>query len=254
MKKRMLSVFVSLLSFSAMATPQFSDRIIYKGTTEYGLISNPLEQYFELFPEKRLKPIEFKHNGYVEISISSALHRGYIATFEIIDNQLYVKDIVMPHPGKEDYVSVIHRLFPDSESRKADWYSGFLLISYGELVRYTHMDYASLYESYKLLEIVNGELIFTESLDTEEYKKFRDRQFEIYKRTDEYNIRKEGLQGQVYSEEFLKEFVSDYVPIRWPIERGVYEPVIRNYDDYYLDWFSLKPRSLDLPWWAVYTW
>ena len=58
------------------------DKIIYDGK-EHKLHSNPLEVYFEKFPDKKPKS---------EIR-SSALWRGYVATFEFEDKSLYLKDI-----------------------------------------------------------------------------------------------------------------------------------------------------------------
>lgn len=83
MKRLLLTIIFTLFSgLKVFATAQFPDKINYNGK-EYNLNSNPLEVYFEKNPNKRPKS---------EVR-SSALWRGYVATFEIIDNQLFLKDI-----------------------------------------------------------------------------------------------------------------------------------------------------------------
>ena len=74
-----LIIFFYLTTY---ATAQYPDKIIFNGK-EYSLHSNPLETYFEKNPDKRPK-------GGV---ISTALWRGYVATFEVRGSQLFVKDI-----------------------------------------------------------------------------------------------------------------------------------------------------------------
>ena len=70
-------VLLSILSKDALATEQYSDILIYKGE-EYILPVYYLEKYFEKYPDK-------KPNGI----ISTALWRGYVAVFEIKENQLF---------------------------------------------------------------------------------------------------------------------------------------------------------------------
>ena len=48
------------------------------------------------------------------------------------------------------------------------------------------MGYASIYENYLLIEIKNGIIGKKREYNAEEYIKFRDKQFEAFKKTDEY--------------------------------------------------------------------
>ena len=133
-------------------TAQYPDKITYKGI-EYNLNSNPLEKYFEQFPEKR-------PDGGI---MSTALWRGYVAYFEIIEDQLFVTDIKIQVPdkkSKDDYdtkwLSVFKQVFPNKEKVKINWYTGILILPYGKIVEYVHMGYASTYSKYWLLEIDKG--------------------------------------------------------------------------------------------------
>ncbi len=204
MKKALLLATFLLLSLSAMATAQIPDYIIYKGE-KYAMHTNPLEQYFEQFPDKRPEGLQ-----------STALWRGYIATFEIIDDQLCVKDIEVEHYDNEtqEYstLSVLNDIFPDEASRRLDWWSGLMVLPHGEIVQYVHMGYASVYSEYLLLQIESGKLTDSRKFDHEEYEKFKERQFEAFKITDEYVKMKEELsRSRNYPEEFLEEFLRIFV-------------------------------------------
>ena len=75
--KSLFSILLSLAltSPSLLATAQYPDILIHKGK-EHSLFNNPMEAYFEKHPKK--KP---------ESGVrSSALWRGYVATFEFKDN------------------------------------------------------------------------------------------------------------------------------------------------------------------------
>jgi len=78
---RNILLFVLLFfTCEAFATAQAPDFLIYKGET-LELDVNPLEEYFEKNPDRRLK----------DAPISSGLWRGYIATFEFKKNVLTLK-------------------------------------------------------------------------------------------------------------------------------------------------------------------
>jgi len=135
-------------------TAQAADKIFYKGK-EYRLHTNPMQSYFEKYPEKFPKTN----------IICSSLWRGYVATFEINDNQLYLKDIeimddtINVHEHYQDrWKNVVNEIFPNQEFIKADWFTGSLKLASGELLRYVHLGYESTYEHYTFLEIENGDV------------------------------------------------------------------------------------------------
>jgi len=206
MKTILLTVIAFILTFQVFATSQTPDKIIYKGQ-EYSLNTNPLEAFFEKNPDLRPK---------CEIT-STALWRGYIATFEIQDSQLFVKDIVimdedtLSDPHKTTWKSVFNQVFPNQKHIKVDWMKGLLVIPNGELVNYVHMGYASIYENYILLEIDKGNLIHEKNIKSEEYEKLKDRQFNAFKKTNEYKKMKEELKKSGNgSDEFLDSFIKIY--------------------------------------------
>ena len=72
---------ILLAASSAFATAQAPDKIIYKGQ-EYSLLVNPMEAYFDMHPERRPRG-----------RMSTALWRGYVATFQVRGERLVLKDI-----------------------------------------------------------------------------------------------------------------------------------------------------------------
>jgi hypothetical protein len=199
-----LSSFFYLTTF---ATAQYPDRILFDGK-EYSLHSNPLESYFEKNPDKR-------PNGGV---MSTALWRGYVATFEVRDSQLFVKDIQIQYWDTTDkknhdtkWKSVMTEVFPDQKNLKVDWLTGLLVLPFGEIVNYVHMGYGSTYEKYFLLEIDKGNFIKSKYFDYKDYEKFKDKQFSAYKKTDEYKETKAKLKKDGSSDKFIDSFLRSFV-------------------------------------------
>lgn len=192
-----------------LLTAQYPDKITFKGK-EYNLNSNPLEPYFEKYPDKRPK-------GDI---ISTALWRGYIAHFEIIDDQLYLTDIeieVADRDSKNSYpykwISVFHQVFPNTNKIKVNWYTGILILPHGKMVDYVHMGFASTFRKYWLLEIDKGDFREARKYRNKEFVKFKKRQFQIFERTEEYQNLYDQLLANSYNEdeEFIKSFIADFV-------------------------------------------
>lgn len=204
-----LTGFLLLFTSDLFATAQYPDKIYFEGK-QYSLHSNPMEDYFEKYPDKKPK------SGIV----SSALWRGYVATFEILDEELYLKDIeiMVSNPDKKyDYIfqSVIEQVVPKGERLKIDWFTGLLVLPDGKLVNYVHMGYGSTYEKYVLLEIAAGEFKRLKRFGYRDYEAFKDRQFKAFKKTSEYKelieqMKKEGDFDQESSDSFIRSFVTSY--------------------------------------------
>lgn len=206
-----LVAFILVVTANAFATAQTPDKIIYRGK-QYMLHSNPLEAYFEKNPDKR------PTSGMT----SSALWRGYVATFEIADNALMLKDIeIMVSKKTEDgsfdydWKSVIADVVPSGTKLKIDWMTGILVIPHGEIVDYVHMGYGSTFENYILIEVSNGDFVKAKEIGYKAYAAFRDRQFEAFKKTDEYKklveeLKKDGKSSDEFIESFLRSFVISY--------------------------------------------
>ena len=150
--------------------------------------------------------------------MSTALWRGYVAYFEIIDEQLFLTDIkieVSDEDSKDDYetkwISAFKQVFPDKEKVKIDWYTGILILPHGKMVEYVHMGYASSYENYIILEIDKGVLKKEKKFNIKEFEVFKERQFTEFKKTDEYKKLKEDFKKKGSSDEFIDSFLKNYV-------------------------------------------
>lgn len=195
---------------NVLATAQIPDRITYKGE-EYRLHTNPMEAYFEKHPDRKPK------GG----CMSTALWRGYVASFVVTNGVLQLKDTeIQVHVEKEDnsypydWKSVLKDVCPDGKPLVIDWFSGILVLPYGDLKNYIHMGYASTYENYILVEVNEGKVGREKRLNAEEYDKFREKQFKAFRKTDEYGkmveeMKKDG-DSQEGIDEFLKIFVVEY--------------------------------------------
>jgi hypothetical protein len=190
-----------------LLTAQYPDKIKYDGI-EYSLNTNPLEPYFEKNPEKRPQ------------WYSTALYRGYVGHFEIIENQLFVTDITIPRhytdsdgKSKTKSISIYKQIFPDGEKVKIDWYSGILILPYGEMIEYVHSGYASVYSNYFLLEIKKGDFKKDKNYTYKKFLEFKEQQFAEYKKTEEYKTEFERLKKNFpeSDKKFIESFLRDHI-------------------------------------------
>ncbi len=174
----LITVFIISSTLNVLATAQYPDKIIYHGTA-YNLHTNPLEPYFEKNPEKKPK------SG----TMSTALWRGYVATFLVTNQVMQLKDVqIEVHVEKEEgkypyeWKSVVNKVVPENGPLKIDWFTGILVLPYGELVNYVHMGYGSTYENYILLEVKEGKITGKREFDYKQYETFKAKQFAEYKK------------------------------------------------------------------------
>lgn len=147
-KMAIILSFIILLTDHAFATGQEPDHLFYKGKTEI-IFNNPLESYFN---KQRPKPKTLFTN-----SVCSAIWRGYIATWEIKENTLYLVKMVEGRCDKKPVVIPLNKLFAgEKKAIKADWFSGKLRIQQGKQLRYVHYGYETFYEKEVVLTIEKG--------------------------------------------------------------------------------------------------
>lgn len=109
------------------------------------MATEPLEPYIES------NGIQF--NPMIECS---GCWRGYIGTWSIEDNKLYLIDIDTDNDGKK---VGLEYLFSNQEKVFAEWFTGELRVPYGELIEYIHLGYESRYAKELFLEISKGVLV-----------------------------------------------------------------------------------------------
>jgi hypothetical protein len=206
MRHFLLFIFLTGFYFTSTGTAQYPDKIIYKGKT-FSLHTNPLEFYFDKNPDKRPK---------TEI-MSTALWRGYVATFEISENKLLLKDIQIQISTNDNnyglgWKSVIDEVFPDKSELKINWFTGLLILPYGKRINYVHMGYGSTYRKYYIIEIYEGNFIQDRQFNHGQFKSFKEKQFQEFKKTDEYrNLVQSLKKDESYTQEFIDSFIRDFV-------------------------------------------
>lgn len=126
-------------------TAQFGEHLRYQGE-DMTMATEPLEAWFAMGAERPWFG-----------SVCSAMWRGYIGSWEIVDDRLYL--VGMNSSPFEDEPVPLERLFPGHGDRVfAHWYSGTLRVPRGRQLAYVHMGYASTYERDLMLQIERGVL------------------------------------------------------------------------------------------------
>jgi len=127
-------------------TAQISENLIYEDK-EYSMCTEPLNQYFKLGGAEP----KFESN-------CTALWRGYVGHWEIIDNRLY---LIQLNGTLDDGTDVsLATIFPDYPERVfAHWYCDTLRLPEGKMLNYEHMGYASTYERDIMIKIEKGVVV-----------------------------------------------------------------------------------------------
>ncbi len=127
-------------------TAQVHENLIYKGQ-ETSMCTEPLQAYFAL---GGVKP-DF-------VVDSTALWRGYIGTWEIVNDRLYMVGLTGTLQGGVE--ATLENIFPGYPDRVfAHWYSGTLRIPEGSLLQYFHGGFASVYERDRFLKVREGVVV-----------------------------------------------------------------------------------------------
>lgn len=207
---RILMVCLALaIAPGARATAQASDLLIVEGK-EFALNTNPLESQLEKRKWKRPE----------EAVISSANWRGYIATWEIKDEKLFLKNatILVSDPKDEDeYVSksITQDLYPGASEVFADWYTGALIVPDGKMTRYVHMGYGSSFDHYQVFRVQAGKVVEHLSMTGAEFDAYKEQKFAAFRKTDAYakavaDFRKEAPDlDEAHAVDFIKAYFSE---------------------------------------------
>jgi len=124
-------------------TAQIAERLHYDGEA-HALCDTPLWEYFRL---TGIEP-DFESN-------CTALWRGYVGTWEILDGRLYL--VGLNGILKNGAIATVATFFPNNPDRVfAHWYSGKLRLPRGKMLKYIHMGYASIYEEDVLITLDKG--------------------------------------------------------------------------------------------------
>lgn len=169
-------LFLLLISFNnVFATKQMAEIIIFEGE-EHQLFCEPLEPYLNQLTNR---PAVLEDGIW-----STGNYRGYVGTWEIKNDSLWLIGIVNEYgiydsTGKwtldTEYQDVpISKIIEGSKFPvHASWYSDVLRIPQGEMLRYVHMGYGSIYEEEIQIKIELGVVINVATIDNKAEGLFR---------------------------------------------------------------------------------
>ncbi len=178
MKRTVLFAVLFFVAFSlnVSATQQIPDILIYQGK-EYPVHAGFLEVYFKKFPERNPKDDEI---------VCSALGRGYKAIYEVVNGKIYLKDI-FTNVCSEVPTSQIKRVVPGGGRLWVDWASQLVWSGYGENTEDSYgLAFLDAYTKYSFFEVVKGRVLDVRHFDNKSYRKFKEKQFEAFRKTAEY--------------------------------------------------------------------
>ncbi len=219
---------VIFFPFLCLGESQASDIVRFMGK-EYILQTNILEYYFERQGISRdslmrsVTLVDSNGNKSKFSRIRPECLRGYIATFEVTaDGELYLNDIQLYFFAHEPYevegrdssraqYSIMHLLFPGQRRVQLDWYTGLLIVPYGDVENYVYSGYASVFEQYMVMVMREGRYLRHINYDSRQYIIFRSRQFAMFKRTNSY--RSEFTTLKVLHEDWDDARIEEYISL-----------------------------------------
>jgi hypothetical protein len=203
---KILGLFLAILpTFSSQATNQIPDKLIFQDKT-LAIHHFPLEKRFDSSKKLKEKLAAARGNQIP----STANHRGYIASFKILDNQLVISDIELEQQFREGKllkpVSIIEKIFPKPKDRYMNWYSGILTGGIDETGGTFHLPniHRTSYKSYLVFKVVKGQVIEMAELNESQFRDYDKRLLERYMKTSEYQVlRKNQLKNDNKSSRYL---------------------------------------------------
>lgn len=136
-------------------TAQIKETLIFQGET-CAMASEPLYPWLN---RRRNKKIQFRRPH-------TACSRGYVGTWEIIDDRLHLVKIRAKFLDEREVE--LHDLFPESPLPVfANWFDGELRCPSGKLLGYVHSGYSSIHERDLFLKFKAGILIEQRTITNE---------------------------------------------------------------------------------------
>ena len=159
--KRLINILIILIfPLSVFATGQAGDRLIWNGDT-LTLFSNPLELRIDMFGEK-------------EAGVNTTCWRGYIAEWTLIENEIYLTNILSCNYYDDGIKSNLKTVFGseyEDGKVKATWINGNISVPKGKLIHYIHSGYGSFYEIELILTFKDGKLTKQKEYDNSKSSK-----------------------------------------------------------------------------------
>ena len=129
-------------------TAQIVEKLRYQ-SEDVAMCTNPLSDYFAMGGTNP----RFESN-------CTALWRGYVGSWEIVDDRLYL--ICLNGTLEDGTQASLETIFPGYPDRVfAHWYSGTIRLPQGKQLEYVHMGYSSTFERDLFLNVERGVVVAT---------------------------------------------------------------------------------------------
>jgi hypothetical protein len=142
-------------------TAQMGEILYYKGKIFY-LTTEPLQPLLNILGDD-IEKIGGEDSSPSEIMMSTACRRGYIGTWEIVEDKLFLKDL-KGYP-EENKKYTMNNLFPNQKEVFAKWFTGEIKMPQGKMLHYEHLGYCSIFEKDLFLGFKKGELVNKREVD-----------------------------------------------------------------------------------------
>lgn len=161
-------------SAPSWGTAQSPEKLIHQGK-ELPMFSTPLESFLKQHPDVKMPQPGMGSTG---------LWRGYVATWSIKEDKLFLvkieqEDVAKNKDGELKFTwreVPLDKVFPKAkEPILADWHSGVLRVPQGKELQYIHMGFESRYEKDLLFLIEKGRVIRSVELNNADADPFRSR-------------------------------------------------------------------------------
>jgi hypothetical protein len=157
MRTILVAMLLSSITSALYATSQIPEALIYNGITN-DMYSTPLESFFSAGKPKL----------FLEKPSSTACWRGYVGTWKIEDDELYLVVLQEGHPRTG--AIPLDMVNPKWVSPvKATWFTGTIRIGSGKVLM-GGMGISVKRESDIFLEITDGKVMSTRQVDNKEQK------------------------------------------------------------------------------------
>ena len=157
MKTILTAILICIVGNVVYATSQVPEMLVYGGITN-DMYTTPLEA---LFPEG-------KPRAFVEKPSSTACWRGYVGTWKIEDDWLFLISLKEGYP--QTGAIPLRKVNPEWETPvKATWFNGTIRIGKGKVLM-GGMGFNEKRETDIFFEIKNGKVVSTRKVDNTEQK------------------------------------------------------------------------------------
>jgi len=183
-------LFLLVTSFAVFGQKYIPDRIIWNGN-EYDYRFHHLEQYFNYYPDKRI----------VQNKDSTIVNRGYVALYEIFNDELYLRDIkIQKGVDSITMVSVRDKFSPSTEERiPLRWVNGLVQIGLG-IDDFKNDTLRPLNDNNIVFEIQRGKIKRNVKFNKDEMRIFKNFQWNKFRTTNDYLLIYNKLQNMGLSE------------------------------------------------------